>query len=264
VEQHQVLAALRSQAALLVIGLLGCSSPEASREASAPEPAVQLVAHLASPVDVVLEWTAPPEATAAGRVVEFATEAQGPYTILEFVPPGRARFEHENLIPETSFYYRVRSFYGPASSTVEVRLPGPRPEEDPDTDDGAWALPRTLPPPAGLTPRSIRGANVAAGAAPTDLQATLVSSTGVKLTWTDRASDEEGYLIEVRAAGRAEFRVAAVVDPDVNCFGLVPLPDEKQVMVRVRAFYYGKPSNLAHQTTGTAADRLVHRRDAAT
>ena len=71
----------------------------------------------------------------------------------------------------------------------------------------------------------------------------------MQFTWTDRASDEEGYLLEVQAAGRSQYRVAAVIDTDMNAFGLMTLPEEKTAAFRIRAFYYGDPSNIADQKT---------------
>jgi hypothetical protein len=202
-------------------------------------------------VDIDLEWKgAAPDA--AGHIIEYATEPQGEYTIIEFLPPRQNRFQHADLIPETTFYYRVRPFFGPASSVVELTMPEPLPGEL-ENDDGAWARPQTLPVRASATPRPIRA--LTTDAAPTDLRGTLVHSAGVKLAWTDRASDEEGYLIEVKPQGSTEFSVAAVVDPDINSFGLVTLPNEKTLAFRVRAFYYGKPSNQAHQTTGAEPPR---------
>jgi hypothetical protein len=56
----------------------------------------------------------------------------------------------------------------------------------------------------------------------------------------------------VKPNGSPDFRVAAVLDPNVNAAGLITLPDEKQSSYRVRAFYYGQPANLAHQITGGA------------
>ena len=77
-----------------------------------------------------------------------------------------------------------------------------------------------------------------------------MNATGVQFTWTDHASDEDGYLLEVRPRPNPDFTVAAVLDPDINSTGLTTLPDEKTASFRIRAFYYGTPSNTAHQTTG--------------
>jgi predicted component of type VI protein secretion system len=221
---------------LVAVTAAACASP-------APDEDAGLVATLVSPTDVALTWDGD-EPGAAGRIVEFATEPQGRYTILEFLPPSQTVYEHPDLMPETPFYYRLRPFYGPASDPVEVGLP------DGALDEGAehgWATPRTVR--RGPAPqRSIRNADPAA--APTQLKVSVVHANGVKLDWTDRASDEDGYLVEVRGGGAPEFSTAAVLDPDINSFGLITLPAEKKASFRVRAVYYGAPSNVAHQTTG--------------
>lgn len=71
--------------------------------------------------------------------------------------------------------------------------------------------------------------------------------------WADTAGDEEGYLVEVKPPGRAEFRVAAVTDPNVTAYDLTTLPEEQGAAFRVRAFRFGTPSNLASATTGDEA-----------
>ena len=223
------------------LALSGC----ASRSDDPSTAGVRLTATLHPPQDVTLRWTGA-DPSAAGAVVEFATDPGGPYAELEFTPPRRTTLEHPDLMPETTFYYRVREIYGPASATVDVTLPPGDLDENAHADDPDWAAPQVRP--EAVPKRSVRAA--AADADPLGLRATVMDPNGIRFTWTDRASDEEGYLVEVRPAGAADFRVAAVLDPDVNQYGLVTLPDEKRATYRVRAFYYGPPSNLAKQTTG--------------
>ncbi|MGW0203511.1 hypothetical protein, partial [Nonomuraea sp. NPDC003201] len=88
------------------------------------------------------------------------------------------------------------------------------------------------------------------GAAPTGLTATVTQADGIAFRWADRARDEEGFLLEDRPAGRPDYRVTAVLAPDVNAFGLVTLPEERHASYRVRAFRYGPPSNVVRRTTG--------------
>ena len=73
---------------------------------------------------------------------------------------------------------------------------------------------------------------------------------GVRFTWVDHASDEEGYLLELRTPGSADYTVTEVLDPDVTSVGLLTLADQRSATVRVRAFYYGRPSNIAHAYAG--------------
>jgi hypothetical protein len=233
-------------ALLLVAGLAGCSSAE-PKEAAGPSTPIQLVANLVSPTDITLSWKST-QSGVAGRIVEFATEQDGQYTILQFVPPSQTTFEHHDLIPETTFYYRVRPFFGPASRPVEVTLP-PGEYDENSPDDEEWAKPRAEakgPVPA----RTIRNPNDAEAAAPTDFVATVMNPNGIKFTWTDHASDEEGYLLEVKPDGSADYTPTEVLDPNITSVGLVTLPNEKKASYRVRAFYYGESSNIAHQKTG--------------
>lgn len=216
--------------------LVGCAGPPA-------DDGTRLSARLVSPTEITLVWHGS-EVDVAGWVVEFATEPGGPYTILEFLPPGGNRFTHPDLMPRTPFYYRVRPYHGPASAEVDVALPDGPPG---DQDDHEWAVPRVLPGGSGV-PASIRDGSGAG--APTDLTATVKHANGIWFTWVDRAGDEDGYLIEATPRGRPDSRVAAVVDPDVNSFGLITMPHEKQATYRIRAFYYGRQSNVVHQTTG--------------
>ncbi|MET9552397.1 fibronectin type III domain-containing protein [Streptomyces sp. NPDC006645] len=239
-------------AVLALCASAACSSAPPDGPAEKPESTARLAATLDSPVDVTLRWRAD-EPRAAGRTVEFATEKAGPYTVLEFVPPGRTTYRHPDLMPETPFYYRLRSYFGPASAPVEVALPPGEPSESELADNQEWMTPRTLKGPkvrtARLTPRDTVEANAAA--TPTDLTTTVKHATGIHFTWTDRAADEDGHLLEVRQAGSEGYRPVALLDPDINSFGLITLPEEKRASYRVRAFVYGEQSNVVHLTTGS-------------
>ncbi|MFD9872271.1 fibronectin type III domain-containing protein [Streptomyces niveus] len=231
--------------ALTALALAGCSPSPSPEERREPDTSARLAATLDSPVDITLRWK-DDEPGVAGRTVEFATEKAGPYTVLEFMPPGRTTYRHPDLMPETPFYYRLRPYFGPASSAVEVSLPPGEPSEQELTDNQEWMTPRTLKgPKARATPL------VNAAAAPTDFAATVKHATGIHFTWTDRAADEDGHLLEVRQAGSEGYRPVALLDPDINSFGLITLPEEKRASYRVRAFVYGEQSNVVHLTTGS-------------
>jgi hypothetical protein len=235
---------------VLVAGLAGCSPAKPKvepNEAAGPPSSTQLVAKLVAPTDITLAWKST-QTGLAGRTVEFATEPDGQYTILQFVPPSQASFEHKDLMPETTFYYRVLPFFGPASRSVDVTLP-PGEYDENSQDDEEWAKPRAEargPVPA----QTIRNPNDAAAAAPTDLVATVMNPNGIKFTWTDHASDEEGYLLEAKPDGSADYTPVEVLDPNTTSVGLTTMPNEKKASYRVLAFYYGESSNIAHQKTG--------------
>ncbi|WP_246257049.1 fibronectin type III domain-containing protein [Amycolatopsis anabasis] len=212
------------------------------------EPAPRLTATLSTPTDIILSWTPPPPGTAT-QTVEFATEPGGDYTILRFLPPATTTYTHPDLLPETPFYYRTRPVFGPASPPVDRTLPPGDFTETDQRNDHEWASPQRLPA-APANQASVRTGDP--GAAPADFRATVMHANGIRFTWTDHATDEDGYLLEIRPTGSPDFSPAAVLDPDVNSTGLITLPTEKSASYRVRAFYYGSPSNTAHQTTGPA------------
>lgn len=240
--RHALVPPRRLALTALLLVVAGCTSPPAGDQTT------RLTATLDTPTDITLAWQGR-EPGAAGRVVEFATEPGGQYTILQFVPVKQTTYTHPDLIPETPFYYRLRPFLGPATAPVEVTLPAGEFTEKDNAADHAWAAPGKRPQPAGSG--AIRAGE--ATAEPTDLVATVMHANGIRFTWTDHARDEEGYLIEVKVASSADYRVAMVVDPDVNSAGLITLPEEKKASYRVRAYYYGKSSNVAHLKTGKEA-----------
>jgi hypothetical protein len=175
--------------------------------------------------DVTLTWAG----NQSDVVVEFATEPDGQYTILGFLPGSQRSYVHPDLMPSTTFYYRVRPVEGP-SSNVASAVPATDRVEGED-----WLVPRTVPDPrAAPSP----------GGRPANLRVEWVTADGLRLTWTDNSTDEAGFLIE-RKVGSG-YDVVFVVDPDVNYAGLVsPAGDT----YRVRAFHYGEMSNVAEERT---------------
>lgn len=243
-------------ALLLAGGLAGCAISKSGGVSGTAAP-IRLTASLISPADIELKWQ-DPDPRVAGHVVEYASEPNGEYIILDFFLPNETTYTHSNLMPGTKFYYRVRGFYGPASLPVEVRLPGSLSETDyvarfAAAEDYSWAFPKTVGTEVRESKKSIR-ADLAA-ATPTGLQVSLVPVTvsGFKLTWTDRAGDEDGYLLETRPEGSQDFQVCGLLASNINSVGYGLTPPARKAAFRVRAFYYGKPSNLASATTLAAS-----------
>jgi hypothetical protein len=234
----------------LVVGSTGL------RGESSPASTIHLDATLVSPIDVVLKWNdASP--VVATHIVEYATNQAGPYIILGFCPPSQTTYKHPNLMPQTTFYYRVRAIYGPTTNPVEVTLPGQLSDEAYhkafyDTpEDYSWTTPKILPDPAPIEKKSIRNAATAAAAAPTDLKATFVSTTvsGFQFTWMNHSSDEEGFFLETKEAGNPDFTICAKIAPKTNAFGWGLHPPQRKASFRIRAYYFGTPSNLESKTT---------------
>jgi hypothetical protein len=221
--------------AALLLALTACATTTPSPQGEA------LTATLVNGDNVNLSWhDAGP--TPAGEVVEYSNSPTGSYTPLDFLPPTRTSYAHQKLIPDMAFYYRVVPYFGSTTNEVTLALP-PGAYEDNAANPDVWATPATL---AGPTPHaSVRTAE----GAPTNLRATVEDANGVKLTWTDHDTDADGYFVEVKPAGSANFQVIQVLSPKINTCGIVTLPDEKHATFRIRAVYYGTPSNTAMQHT---------------
>ncbi|MEU8859765.1 fibronectin type III domain-containing protein [Streptomyces umbrinus] len=206
---------------------------------------VVLNAERTTPTDIDLRWRGGGSG-ASGHVLEFATEESGPYTVLQYLPPQVTSYRHPDLIPNTTFFYRLRAFHGPASKPVSVTLPKGELTAADENSSHDW-LPARKDPQRTVPGRPLR--STGAGA-PTGFKATVKHANGILFTWTDRASDEAGFLLESRTRTGSAYEPVVVLDPDVNSTGLITLPTEKEASYRVRAFTYGERSNVVRLTTG--------------
>lgn len=209
-------------ASIIVAMLAGCSTPAAP-------PA--FTATLTSPTNVVLHW--PPDPAAAGYLLEYANAAEGPWTALQYLPPGQTSYTHPDLIPETPFYYRIRSFSGPVSAIVSSANAASPPDN-------------AAPPPGETAPASVRQP----GAAPTHLTVVPSADQNIRFTWSDRSTDEAGFLLEIRRPGTPDFAPVAVTDPNATQCALSLLPGEQGSAFRIRALSYGPLSPVVERTTG--------------
>jgi hypothetical protein len=235
---------------LIFAGLVACTQKKTDRHGD-----VHLTATLDTPTDITLSWSSA-SGDVAAYAVEYANDPKGEYTILKFLAPSQTTFKHPNLVPETNFYYRVRPLYGPASRPLEFRLsPQLSNAEYVRRYEGGesfgWAQPKILPGATNPQGISIKGEDVLA-AAPTNLNGIFmpVTVSGFQLSWTDNSSDEDGYLMEMKPEGGSDYEVQALLPPDINAFGYALTPPARKALVRVRAFYFGKPSNLESKKTG--------------
>ena len=175
--------------AALILALPACSAGTADTDHP-------LRGVLTTPTDIDLDWT-DGRPGVAGHVLEFATEEAGPYTVLDHLPRPVSRYRHRDLMPHTTFFYRLRAYRGPVSRPDRTELPD-----------------------------------------------------GIRFTWTDQSSDEDGFLLEMRKENSTGYEPVAVVDPDVTATTLITLPGEKRTTFRVRAFVLGEQSNVVRLTTG--------------
>lgn len=203
---------------MAVFASVGCTPADANA------PGIHLTTSRAGD-DVTLTW----DGHRSDVVVEFATEPAGRYTALDFLPRARNSYQHPDLMPATTFYYRVRPVEGPASTpATAVPAAGVQGED--------WLVPRTVPDDRA-TPKP--------GGTPANFLVESVGADALRLTWTDNSTDEAGFLVEHEVAGT--FEVAFLVDPDVNYVGLIAEGADPADTYRVRAYHYGVASNVAHE-----------------
>ncbi|MET8829309.1 fibronectin type III domain-containing protein [Streptomyces sp. NPDC004610] len=225
----------------LLLALPACTaSPAPTTDARGP-----LRATLTTPTDIDLSWR-DDRPGVAGHVLEFATEPDGPYTALAYLSPRTTGYRHPDLMPRTTFHYRLVSYRGPASRPVTVDLPDR--DTARDVSGQEWLTPRDRPDAGPGRPRSLRADEN--GTAPTGLTGTPRDAGGIAFTWTDNSRDEDGFLLEIRRIPDAAFEPVAVLDPDTDATGLITLPGEKHADYRVRAFVLGERSDTVRLTTG--------------
>ena len=75
--------------------------------------------------------------------------------------------------------------------------------------------------------KSIRAISSFAEAAPGNVTVALSLSTSAVLRWEDRASDEDGYLVEVSAEPEKDFKICALLPPNTS-------PHDFQLSVKTR------------------------------
>jgi hypothetical protein len=233
-------------AGLLLLGFAaGCAAPspqEANARAFAAP--THLTATLVDPLNIDLKWK--DNATAeAGYFVEYSPEANGEFVIIDALPPNSTHYRHPRLLPQTRFVYRVRPYFGKSSNVAEIKTGKEAPQQD--------VAPELLNDPPPLPPaskQSLRSAATIAAAAPTDLVAFLIPPAGAKLRWVDHASDADGYLLEIKPEWESDFKVSSFLAATNSSLVSYNFPFESKFQLRVRAFFYGQPSNTAEQTTG--------------
>jgi hypothetical protein len=146
-------------------------SPSASSSSSCVQPtppaAPSQITANASFGQVDLSWTDNSDNEASFEIWKSVTGENGTFTLEASVAADVASYSNTGLQDGAEYCYRVRAIgaKGPAS-------------EFSNTECATTPVPTTPPP-----------------AAPTDLVATATSPSSVSLTWTDHASNEEGFEI---------------------------------------------------------------------
>ena len=227
-----------------------------SVRAAEPLKEIAIAIKLVSPRDIVVDWD-DPNPGAVGHIVEWGTRPDDDFVTLGYFPAAIKSYRHPDLMWDTACYYRVRAYYGPASSEAAISLPKELSDADykkryEEPEDYHWAVPKIVPDDKPAEHVSIRDRDHPGAGAPTDFKVTLEPKTvcGFLLRWTDHAGDEDGQMIEMKKEGSSDWEVVALVEPNVNSFGYAFEPPARTGTLRVRPYYFGPPSKLRHLTTG--------------
>jgi hypothetical protein len=218
----------------------------------------ELVATMPAPNDVHLQWKN--HATVeGGNLVEFQMYPAGAtlpadereqFLILGFLNSKDDTFRHEKLGSETVFSYRIRPYFGHCSEPVSIMTGSAvAAEKEPEEPEGPLEDAEKSPK-SGNALESIRTPGTFVAATPADVAVALSSATHVVVRWRERAADAEGYLVEISQYADRGFQVCALLPPHTTSFRKIALPPETKIYFRVRAFFYGPPSNVVTKTTG--------------
>jgi titin len=184
-----------------------------------PPPAAptNLAVVVVTATSVQLTWT-DNATTESGYRVERSTDGGATFTQVGVLGANAVTYTSTGLTPGTTYHFRVRAadglIYSPYSAVVAATTaPGP--------------------------------------AAPTNLQATALSSASIRLTWTDNTASETFFWIE-RSTDGVSFVSSGVVGTNVTSYTVQLLLPGTQYWFRVRAqegSLYSPYSAVATATT---------------
>jgi titin len=90
-------------------------------------------------------------------------------------------------------------------------------------------------------------------AAPSDLEATAVSSSGIELTWDDNSTNETGFKIERKKSGGTYVQFATVYN-NVTTYTNTGLSRDTEYYYRVRAYNSAGNSAYSNEDSATTGD----------
>ncbi len=139
-------------------------------------------------------------------------------SLLLFQDPGKLMAEppHEASLPGDLDMWWTRTHGVVATGSVRVRK-AVRVARELETLESRVLLTGTLIAPAPHV-STVQHNDVVAPAAPTSAVATAVSTTGIRLTWTDNATDETGFEILRRMGASGSFTKIATVGANAKAY----------------------------------------------
>lgn len=239
----------------LSVAKIAADDAERSLAATAFAAPSDVTAVLVDDAHVDLKWKN--RATAPGGVfIEFNLGQEEEFSLLAIAPPEAVTFRHPDVARDTRFNFRIRPFFGGTSNHVEIKS-GDAPQEPVrgEIDGPLPERPEKSDP--TLAPKSLRTLETISEASPAELSATLPSPTTVDLRWRDRASDEDGYLVEFSEDGGKNWIVCALLPANAKSFRKTMLPGNTKLTFAVRAFFHGQSSRVASIDIPPAASSVT-------
>ncbi len=175
-----------------------------------PTPAPGLTASVISSTQVNLAWT--DTLNENGYSVKRSTSgSSGPFSEVYNTGltsnPHATSWSDTTVSPNTNYWYRVDAYNGCGSGTtlsnvVGIKTPG----------------------------------NSGIPTAPSSLMATSISSSQINLSWSDRSTNEDGFVIERSTSATTGFVQVGSVGANTNTFQSTGLQANKTYYFRVKAF----------------------------
>jgi predicted phage tail protein len=187
-----------------------------------PAPPSELIATGMSDTEIKLDWKDNSN-NETNFLIEVSGSASSGFALLKEVGANITTYAHAGLPSGATRYYRVRaknsggnsSFSNVAHATTLVGVPAP----------------------------------------PSELIATGMSDTEIKLDWKDNSNNETNFLIEVSGSASSGFALLKEVGANITTYAHTGLPSGATRYYRVRAKNSGGNSsfsNVAHATTQIA------------
>lgn len=193
---------MRIAIAVLVATLVACGggSDPGSAPSSPPAPPTGLSAIPATTTSIEVAWN-----DQSADETGFEVQREGPQGFVTIATPGAgtASFVDTGLLDGVTYAYRVRAVGAGGAS--------------------AWTAVATATTSAGTAP-----------VAPADVAAVALSSSDMRITWTDASWNEAGFEIE-RALGNGAFSLAATAGPGATACQISGLTHATDYRFRVRA-----------------------------
>ena len=175
----------------------------------------------AVPLGATVSWTAVTGAT--GYKVERKLNTGGTYSLVGQVNSTTLNLHEDGLAPGSLYVYRVRAFTpnidGAASAEVPISTP-------------------SLPP------------------APAQARTTITSPSSLVLSWTDTASNEDGFRL-FRSQNSGAFLLISTLAPNTVTFTDSSLQNATEYDYRIQAFNLAGYSDFAATTSYTAPAQVT-------